>query len=147
MSTTSEISGADFPTLSEMHGGRPPEALVLSTGFSPLERQDSPVWAELQPVAKKGRCGSHNADDHMKNEWLSEDGYDIHMEGAKGDRHIGMQPNNTSQLEQEHVGMKISFRDTLIGTKFTEPKKSLSELDVIVNDDDVLYGGIACCQK
>ncbi|KAK8708758.1 hypothetical protein V6N13_059795 [Hibiscus sabdariffa] len=54
MSTSPGILGADFPSLSESHGGRPLDALILPTNFSSLERHGSPVFVELQPANKKG---------------------------------------------------------------------------------------------
>ncbi|KAL4385391.1 hypothetical protein GQ457_15G007880 [Hibiscus cannabinus] len=137
MSLTSESLGVDFPTLSETHGGRPPEMVALPTEYTTLERQDSPISTELQPVSKKGRGASQTMDDS-----------DMHMDVPEGGGQIGERLNVDHRSEQEHAYMKTSFRDTLVGTAFDGSiKKGISELDVTMNDDDVIYGGVVCCQS
>ncbi|KAL4291239.1 hypothetical protein GQ457_14G000340 [Hibiscus cannabinus] len=113
MSLSSEDLGGVFPTLSETHGGRPPEIVAFLPGSTTLERQGSPLATELQPVAKKDK------------------------DGQMGDR-----LNDDHRSAQGQAGMTASFRDTLVGKAVAESiKKGICELDVTVNDDDVIYGG------
>ncbi|KAK8655898.1 hypothetical protein V6N13_108462 [Hibiscus sabdariffa] len=133
-------------------GGRPPETLSILAELTPMKRHGSPILAENQPVTKKRRC---NPDNMMVTEMGEEqrgEGFDINMGDfveADADANVLM-PNPIESMNQEvYVGinMKPSFRDTLIGGSFDNPlNHAISELDVMVTDEDVLYGD-ACGQE
>ncbi|KAK8569836.1 hypothetical protein V6N13_046878 [Hibiscus sabdariffa] len=104
MSLTSENLGGEFPTLSETHGGRPPEIVAFPPRSATLERQGSPLAIELQPVTKRG-----------KGEFQTRDDFDVCMNVSEEDGQMGDRLNEVHRSAQEQVGMTASFRDTLVG--------------------------------
>ncbi|KAL4363955.1 hypothetical protein GQ457_04G039590 [Hibiscus cannabinus] len=131
MSLPTEDLGGNLPMLSETHGGRPPELVAFPSGSTTLERQGSPLATEVQPAAKKGKGDSHIRDES-----------DVCMNNSEDDGQMGNRPNGDHRLAQGQDGMTTSFRDTLVGKAGAASiNKGISELDVIVNDDDVIYGG------
>ncbi|KAL4279462.1 hypothetical protein GQ457_03G024230 [Hibiscus cannabinus] len=140
--------GVEFSQFPASHGGRPPDivdAPAVSnpavTGLSSLERHGAPLPIELMPTAKKGRLES---DTELSGRHDGPRlGADFDMTMEDGDcpnalRGIGSQPGpNAGQP-------KPSFRDTLVGkTGLQQSERKINELDVVVTDEDVLFGGDA----
>ncbi|KAL4347073.1 hypothetical protein GQ457_17G019390 [Hibiscus cannabinus] len=131
MSLPTEDLGGNLPTLSETHGGRPPELVVVPSGPMTLERQGSPLANEVQPAAKKGKGNFHIRDES-----------DVCMNNPEDDDQMRNRHSGDHRLAQGQDGMMASFRDTLVGKAgAASATKGISELDVTVNDEDVIYGG------
>ncbi|KAK8660223.1 hypothetical protein V6N13_051157 [Hibiscus sabdariffa] len=111
MSTTSENSGADFPSMSKAHGGRPPEALVLPREFPPWNGMDHRSLLSSNQQLKKGDVSRSI---RMEAWWMRDCARVIMACIWKGDhnvedsdRQMGLQMNDSNQLEQEQVGIVI----------------------------------------
>ncbi|KAK9031777.1 hypothetical protein V6N11_056066 [Hibiscus sabdariffa] len=105
--------------MSKAHGGRPPEALVLPREFPPWNGMDHRSLLSSNQQLKKGDVSRSI---RMEAWWMRDCARVIMACIWKGDhnvedsdRQMGLQMNDSNQLEQEQVGMKHSFWDTLIG--------------------------------
>ncbi|KAL4324061.1 hypothetical protein GQ457_11G028370 [Hibiscus cannabinus] len=149
MANPTELSGANITPTAGPHGGRPPDA-ILTPNFLPLlERQGSSISHEKQPVSKKVRCEVDSKFTDVVEEEQMDVEFDTTMGDTKNHKFFidGLVHVENLREEPNHKGngdgaVKLSFRDTLVGKGMTQsPNLAISELDVMVTDEDILYGG------
>ncbi|KAL4272707.1 hypothetical protein GQ457_13G011180 [Hibiscus cannabinus] len=156
MENPSENLGEDCSKLSESHGGQPPdnapapsEFLHVLNGIPLLERHGSPLPTEVMPMSKRGRLETDNLTSGMEDGTQLGDFFDTTMGDADTANPTGTVAApamnvhmNLNQGVQENGQPKLSFRDTLVGKNGLQPlEHTIKELDVVVTDEDVLYGG------
>ncbi|KAK8975153.1 hypothetical protein V6N11_058200 [Hibiscus sabdariffa] len=101
-------------------------------------------------MSKRGRLETDNLTTGMDDGTQLEDLFDTTMGGADTTNPTGTvaAPTmnvhmNLNQGVQENRQPKLSFRDTLVGKNGLQSlEHTIKELDVVVTDEDVLYGGI-----
>ncbi|KAK8627212.1 hypothetical protein V6N13_134831 [Hibiscus sabdariffa] len=156
MENPSENLGEDCSKLSKSHGGQPPdnapapsEFLPVLNGIPLLERHGSSLPTEVMPMSKRGRLETDNLTTGMEDGTQLGDLFDTTMGDADTTNPTGTvaAPTmnvhmNLNQGVQENGQPKLSFRDTLVGKNGLQPlEHTIKELDVVVMDEDVLYGG------
>ncbi|KAL4312618.1 hypothetical protein GQ457_01G015060 [Hibiscus cannabinus] len=119
MFNPTELSGVNTTPTTGPHGGRSPDAIPSPTCLSMLERHGSPISEEKQPATKRICNLSTNDQVHAENLWAE-----------------------PKQIENGDSTVKLSFWDTLMGKgTMQSPNLTISELDVTVTDEEVIFGG------
>ncbi|KAK8502655.1 hypothetical protein V6N12_073145 [Hibiscus sabdariffa] len=135
MSLTSENLGGEFPTLSETHGGRPPEIVAFPPRSATLERQGSPLAIELQPVTKRG-----------KGEFQTRDDFDVCMNVSEEDGQMGDRLNEVHRSAQEQSG-GIGSRYAILRDNVEDAQGSMQRSDGCLDqglDSDTVQDLVGC---
>ncbi|KAK8485452.1 hypothetical protein V6N11_009863 [Hibiscus sabdariffa] len=135
MSLTSENLGGEFPTLSETHGGRPPEIVAFPPRSATLERQGSPLAIELQPVTKRG-----------KGEFQTRDDFDVCMNVSEEDGQMGDRLNEVHRSAQEQSG-GIGSRYAILRDNVEDAQGSMQRSDGCLDqglDSDTIQDLVGC---